>query len=211
MFDDGRETAIAKEMIDSTELSDSTRRYHELTPFMSIVVRTVRARTRVQPITPTNEWGVREEIVIQIDYCFMTTVLVVCVAICKGVRDVLGVKTLTAFAISLDQSRLVRRSTDAHSSVELFRQTCDEPPRQQLTLTTSKGSIGRVEQTDNAIEYMTKTTISCVTIRHEKEVPTTLAAMQWTIRMQFDCWNVSHQTKMTRTTIIDSTRGISKV
>ena len=105
----------------------------------------------------------REEIVIQTDYCFMkarpqddliTTLVGVndsfcrCVAICverKGARDVLGVKALAAFVRSLGQPRLIIQSAREHSIVDLGRQTCDELPgeRQQVTL-GSTGSNGRV-------------------------------------------------------------------
>ena len=86
----------------------------------------------------------REEMVIQTDYCLMktrpqddliTTLFGAddsfgrCVAICverKGARDVLGVKTLAAFTRSLGQPRLVIQSDGEHPIVEMVRQTCDE-------------------------------------------------------------------------------------
>ena len=85
-------------------------------------------------MTHIDEWvGVREEIVIQTDCCFMKTRLV-------GVDDSFGRKG--AFARSLGLPRLVMQSDGEHSIVELVRQTCDELPRarQQVTPMASKGS-----------------------------------------------------------------------
>ena len=137
----------------------------------------------------------REEIVIQTDYCFMktrpqddhiTTLVGVddsCgrfVAICverKDARDVLGVKALAAFTRSLGQPRMEIQSVCEHSIVELVRQTCDELPP-----TASKGSNGRVEQANKAVEGMTRTIMQCLATRYDVEVPTGNPVVQWAIR-----------------------------
>ena len=144
----------------------------------------------------------REEMVIQTDCCFMktrpqdeiiTTLVGVddkfgrCVAICverKGARDVLGVKALAAFVRSLVQPRLVTHSDGEHSIVELVRQTCDELPRarQQVTPTASKGSNGRVEQANRAVEGMTSTIMQRLETRYNVEIPTGHPVVQWAIR-----------------------------
>ena len=103
------------------------------------------------------------------------------VAICverKGARDVLGVKALATFARSLGQPRLIIQSDGEHSIVELVRQTCGELPRakQQVTPTASKGSNGKVEQANRAVEGMTRTIIMCVATSYDVEVPT---VTQW--------------------------------
>ena len=144
----------------------------------------------------------REEIVIQTDYCFMktrpqddliTTLVGVddsfgrCVAICverKGARDVLGLKALVAFARLLGQPRLIIQSDGEHSIVELVRQTCDELPRarQQVTPMASKGSNGRVEQANRAVEGMTRTIMQCLETRNDVGIPTGHQVVQRAIR-----------------------------
>ena len=143
----------------------------------------------------------REEIVIQTHHCFMktrpqddliTTLVGVddsfgrCVAICvecKGARDVLGVKALVAFSRSLGQPRLTVQNDGEHSIIELVRQTCDEllRPRQQVTPTASKGSNGRVEQANRAVEGMTRTIMSCLETRYDVEIPPGHPVVQWAI------------------------------
>ena len=103
------------------------------------------------------------EIVIQTEYCFMTTrpqddlitALVGvddsfgrCVVIsvkCKGARDVLGAKALAAFVRSLGRPRLVIQGDGEHSMVEFVRQTCDELPRARQQLGSGQTCRGRDE------------------------------------------------------------------
>ena len=116
-----------------------------------------------------------------------------CVAICverKGARDVWGVKALAAFARSLGQPRLITQRDGEHTIVELVRQTCDELPkaRQQVTPTASKGSNGRVEQANRAVEDMTRTIMQCLETRYGVEIPTGHLVVQWAIRHAAWMW-----------------------
>ena len=164
--DEEREDVVATEMRGPDEPTNAMRKYHQLShiPFQAWCEQCVRGRAPDPPHRRIGG-GVRDEIVIQTDCCFMkarpqddiiTTLVGVvdsfgrCVAMCvgrKGARDVSGVKVLAAFARSLGQPCLIIQSDGEHSIVELVRMTCDELPRarQQVTPTASKGSNGRVE------------------------------------------------------------------
>ena len=207
------------------EPTNAMGKHHPIThnPFQAWCEQCVRGRAPDPPHRRLGG-GVREEIVIQTDNCFMktrpqddliTTLVGVddssgrCVAIGverKGARDVLGVKALAAFAISLGQPRVATHSDGEHSIVELVRQTCDELPgaRQQVTPTASKGSSGRVEQANNAVEGMTRTIMHCLATRYGVEVPTSRPVVQWAIRHAAWLWERGMGTT-------DSTRGTTKV
>ena len=64
-------------------------------------------------------------------------------------------------------TRLIVLSDGENSIFELVRQTSDELPRakQQVTPTASKGSDGRVEQANRAVEGMTRTIMQCLETR----------------------------------------------
>ena len=207
--DDEGEDAVATEMRGPDEPTNATRKHQQLThfPFQAWCEQCVRGRASDPPHRRLGG-RVREEIVIQTDYCYMktrpqddiiTTLVGVddsvgrCVAICvkrKGARYVLGVKALAAFARSLGQPRLIKQSDGEHSLVELVRQTCDELPRarQQVTPTASKGSNGRVEQANRAVEGMTRTIMQCLETRYHVEVPTGHPVVQWAIRHAAWLW-----------------------
>ena len=189
MEDDEGEDAVATEMRGPDEPTHAMRKHHQLThiPFQAWCEQSVQGRA---PDLPIEGWEgrEREEIVIQTDYCFMktkpqddliTTLVSVddssgrCVAICverEGARDVLGVKAWAAFARSLGQPRLIVQSDGEHSIVELFRHELARAS-QQVTPTASKGSNGRVEQANRAIEGMTRLIMSCLANRYDVEAP----------------------------------------
>ena len=224
--DDEPKTAAATEMTSPAEPSDAARRHHELShlPFQPWCEHCVRGRA---PDPPKNT-RVRDEIVIQVDYCFMktrpqddliTTLVGVddsfgrCVAICverKGARDVLGVKVLSAFARSLGQPRLVIQSDGEPAILELARETCDVLPcaRQQVTPTASKGSNGRVEQANKVVEGMARTIVSCFESRYEIDVATGHPGRFDTLH---GCWNDSNLVSMASQGTTDNISGTIKV
>ena len=59
------------------------------------------------------------------------------------------------------------------SIVEMVRQISDELPRarQQGTPTASKGSNGRVEQANRAVQGITRTIMQCLETRYDVEIP----------------------------------------
>ena len=74
--------------------------------------------------------------------------------------------------------------------VELVRQTCEKLPRakQQVTTTASKGSNGRVEQANRAVEGMTRTMMQSLETKYNVEIPTGHPVVQWAILHAARLW-----------------------
>ena len=87
-------------------------------------------------------------------------------------------------------TRLIILSVGEHSIFELVRQTSDELPRakQQVTPTASKGSDGRVEQANRAVEGMTRTIMQCLETRYDVETSKGHPVVQWAIRHAAWLW-----------------------
>jgi len=102
----------------------------------------------------------------------------------KGSKSVVAVKGLAAFVRGLGQPKVVIQSDSEPAICDVVRQVCDMIPgaTPRVTPIASKGSNGRVEQANKAVEGMARTLLAAIKDKYDVELPTSHPAVAWAMR-----------------------------
>ena len=102
----------------------------------------------------------------------------------KGSTDKIAVLALKAFIASVAQPKMVLQCDSENAIKDVVNKVCDLVPglMKRTTPIASKGSNGRVEQKNKAIEGMTRTILADVSQRYGCELPTGHPAVSWALR-----------------------------